>query len=300
MTTPLPPLPVLPEDYEVGDPDHTTAHNLIARAFNQLGQRMAQAIAADTTLSAALQTMVGAQLGAKADASTVTTLSTVVAGKAAATDLTALATVVSSKADAGAVSTALGTKADATAVTTALGNKADAATTTTALAAKADAAATTTALAGKAQVLTITAVKTSAYTAAAGNMVPVDTTNGTVPVTLPAGPGSNSRVVVKLVAGTNPVNIVLGGSDHINTSTGPTTATLTLVNQSLQFQYESTTAIWYVVANDLPLLQLDGRFVAKPTSPAANPNTSGAALVDLETEVNELKATLRAAGLIAP
>jgi hypothetical protein len=40
--------------------------------------------------------------------------------------------------------------------------------------------------------------------------------------------------------------------------------------------------------------------VQKPTTPVANANTSGATLAQLETEVNELKALLRTAGLIAP
>lgn len=36
-----------------------------------------------------------------------------------------------------------------------------------------------------------------------------------------------------------------------------------------------------------------------PTASAANPDTSGATLGELETEVNELKAALRTAGIIA-
>jgi hypothetical protein len=36
------------------------------------------------------------------------------------------------------------------------------------------------------------------------------------------------------------------------------------------------------------------------TTQAANPDTSGAVLADLETEVNQIKTTLRAFGLIAP
>jgi hypothetical protein len=44
-------------------------------------------------------------------------------------------------------------------------------------------------LAAKSQALTATAVKTSAYTAAAGDFVPVDTTSGAVTITLPSGSG---------------------------------------------------------------------------------------------------------------
>lgn len=43
-----------------------------------------------------------------------------------------------------------------------------------------------------------------------------------------------------------------------------------------------------------------GFYGATPvTQPAANADTSGAALAALETEVNQLKATLRALGLLA-
>jgi hypothetical protein len=44
-----------------------------------------------------------------------------------------------------------------------------------------------------------------------------------------------------------------------------------------------------------------GFYGATPvTQPAANPDTSGATLAALETEVNELKALLRSVGLMAP
>lgn len=44
---------------------------------------------------------------------------------------------------------------------------------------------------------------------------------------------------------------------------------------------------------------LDGRYHSKVTAAAANPDTSGAVLGDLEVEVNEIKAALRSAGIIA-
>jgi len=41
------------------------------------------------------------------------------------------------------------------------------------------------------------------------------------------------------------------------------------------------------------------RVASGGTSQTANPDTTGAALAALETEVNELKATLRAAGILS-
>lgn len=115
-----------------------------------------------------------------------------------------------------------------------------------------------------AQALTPTAVKTSAYTAAAGDLVPVDTTSGAVTITLPTAPPDKTRVAVKQViqGGTNAVTVVCAGSDVYNKTGGATSATLALLAQAIQVQYKASGAIWYVVADDLALTQLDARYVA--------------------------------------
>lgn len=70
--------------------------------------------------------------------------------------------------------------------------------------------------------LTTTATKTTNYTAAAGEYVPVNSTAGTVTITLPTAPADGSRVAVKAVAtGTNPIVIVSGGADLIDQSVVP-------------------------------------------------------------------------------
>lgn len=117
-------------------------------------------------------------------------------------------------------------------------------------------------LTAKAAVLIPTAVKTGAYTAVAGDLVPVDTTSGAVTITLPNAPADKARVAVKHViqGGTNAVTVNCAGSDVFNKTGGVTTASLSLVSQSIQVQYKATGAIWYVVADDLPLAQLDTRY----------------------------------------
>ena len=113
-----------------------------------------------------------------------------------------------------------------------------------------------------AQAYAATGVKTGAYAAAVGDLVPVDTTSGNLTITLPTVPADRSRVAVKHVVqgGTNTVTLAAGGSDVFNASGGSTTKTLTLVNQAIQVEYAASPAIWYVIADDLPLSGLDSRY----------------------------------------
>lgn len=117
----------------------------------------------------------------------------------------------------------------------------------------------------KAPKLTAVSVVTSATTRTANTLIPVDTTSGSVTVTLPTAPADSSRKVVKHViqGSTNTVTIAGGGSHGFNQSGGSTSATLTLVNQAMTLQYRSSGAIWYVVADDMPLSGLDGRYPLK-------------------------------------
>ena len=104
--------------------------------------------------------------------------------------------------------------------------------------------------------LTPTAVKAGGYTASAGDFVPVDTTSGSLTVTLPNAPSDGSVVCVKLV---KPATIVASayvacaGSDVFNKASGSTTLTLAVLNQAVLVQYQASTKIWYVISDDLPL-----------------------------------------------
>jgi hypothetical protein len=107
---------------------------------------------------------------------------------------------------------------------------------------------------GGAQALAPTTVKTSAYTASSGDFVPVDTSSGSVTITLPSAPADKSRVEIKMIntASGNIVTINTAGSDVFNKSGGNTSSTLNVLNQAVMLQYTSATAIWYVQSDDLP------------------------------------------------
>jgi hypothetical protein len=140
------------------------------------------------------------------------------------------------------------------------------------------AAATGTAL------LSQTAVKTSAYTATANQVIPVSTTSGNVTVTLPDAPASGTLLAVKHViqGGTNTVTVTCAGSDVFNKSGGSTTETLSLVNQGLLLQYQS--GIWVVLSDDLPLADTDARYAGKA---AATENTIYVSLASTASNSND-------------
>lgn len=110
--------------------------------------------------------------------------------------------------------------------------------------------------------LTQTPVKTSAYTASPGQLIPVDTTSGSVTVTLPTGAPAGSLVGVKMVTlgGSNTVTITAVSGDVFNKAGGSTTLTLPVLNQGVLLEYQA--GIWLVLADDLSLTQLDGRYLA--------------------------------------
>lgn len=116
--------------------------------------------------------------------------------------------------------------------------------------------------------LTPVAVKTSAYAAAAGNYVPCDTTSAGFTVTLPNAPADLTVVGVKHViqGGTNVLTVACAGSDVYNKAGGGTSATLSLASQGILVQYSASGGIWYVVSDDLPLTQLDARYVRSVTA----------------------------------
>lgn len=77
------------------------------------------------------------------------------------------------------------------------------------------------------------------------------------------------------------------------------TPDLYLTQSQGDVRYEPAIPRGAAAAGQVPVLQPDGTLAFLPPG-AANADTSGATLTQLETEVNELKALLRAAGLLAP
>lgn len=110
--------------------------------------------------------------------------------------------------------------------------------------------------------LTRTAVKTSNYSAAANELVPVDTTSGSVIVTLPSAPATFTLIAVKhIVLGvSNTVSVTCAAGDAYNRTGGGTNLTLSLSSQAALMQYNS--GIWTIIADDIPLSGLDARFQA--------------------------------------
>ena len=132
--------------------------------------------------------------------------------------------------------------------------------------------------------LTPTAVQTSGYTAAVGQIVLCNTTSGSFTVTLPAAPVDKSVLAVKHIiqGSTNTVTIAAGGSDVFNKTGGSATETLTLVNQGIALQYQAIAGIWIIVGDDMPLGSLDARYAllaspaltGVPTAPTATGGTN--------------------------
>ena len=115
--------------------------------------------------------------------------------------------------------------------------------------------------------LTLTSPKTSAYTAAVGDMVIVDCTAGAVTITAPSGAVDGSRFGVKRVDATYNAAVVAtisrSGSDVFDVSA--TSMTLPLQSEEKTFQYKASSGIWYAVAGDFGLGTLDTRYLTSPT-----------------------------------
>jgi hypothetical protein len=128
---------------------------------------------------------------------------------------------------------------------------------------------------------TVTSVKTGNYTANPGEFVPVDTTSGTIIVTLPTAPANGTQVGAKQVVrgGVNTVTVTAGGSDHFNTAAGPTTDTLTLLGDGASYQYVAATAVWMSQSDDSSLASMDIRYKNVPiTLTFATPLNTNVAL----------------------
>lgn len=139
-----------------------------------------------------------------------------------------------------------------------------------------------------------TPVKTSAYTANAGDFVPVDTTSANVTVTLPIAPPDQTNVTVQMVnqASAHTVTVATGGADVLNVPAGPTSLTLTMLSQSAMLQYRQSTGVWYVV-HAPSLAQLLAGFTATGyTAPAVVALTDGATISVNAALGNDFRVTI--------
>lgn len=113
-------------------------------------------------------------------------------------------------------------------------------------------------------IMTVVGVVSVNYTALINQFVPVNTTAGSVTITLPSAPVDGSRCGAKQVVRTvpNTVTVAAGGTDTFNTPTGPVTVTLSGLNQSAIFQYVAATGVWINISDDVPVSQTTSRAIA--------------------------------------
>lgn len=122
---------------------------------------------------------------------------------------------------------------------------------------------------------TVTATKTSAYTAQIGEFVKADPSGGSFNVTLPTGAKQGDQVGVRRLAvgGTNTVGVIKQGTDTINGGTTP----LSLVLDTETFILTSNGAgDWTVTAGHKSVSSLDSRYVPlaqSTTVPGLHKNT---------------------------
>lgn len=125
---------------------------------------------------------------------------------------------------------------------------------------------------------TVTAVKTTTYTAAVKDLIPADASGGAFTITLPTAPADRSRIYIKKIdTSTNAVTIARGGSDVFEKASGATSLTLALPFQAVLLTYNTSAGVWYV-SYDLTLASLDTRFAALQLATAAKTTTYTAAV----------------------
>lgn len=124
------------------------------------------------------------------------------------------------------------------------------------------------------QALIATTSKTSNYTAAVDDLVIVDGHSGSPVITLPTSPSGPAPTVgvkrldsTSFTSGNTPTIAVAGGNAFLGGST--TAINLILQGHTYILQYDPSRSQWIVVSTDVPVTQLDSRYL--------NQNTTGSA-----------------------
>lgn len=125
---------------------------------------------------------------------------------------------------------------------------------------------------------TVTAAKTTTYTAAVGDLVPADASSGGFTITLPTAPADRSRIYIKKIDTTsNAVTIARGGTDVFEKTSGATSLTLVTQFQAVLLTYNTSAGVWYA-SYDLALAALDTRYAALQLATAVKTTTYTAAV----------------------
>lgn len=128
-----------------------------------------------------------------------------------------------------------------------------------------------TAVAGTAQRLVQTATKTANYTAVIKDLVPVDSTGGSVVITLPTGAAVGDAVGVRRAdSSANTVTVTAGGSDTIASGTSTVTSTTITLQDSVQVFVYNGSGQWTVAGGHRSLAALDARYLQQTTRGATN------------------------------
>jgi hypothetical protein len=122
-------------------------------------------------------------------------------------------------------------------------------------------------------VLTPTAIKTAAYTAASQDLVLADVSSGGWTLTLPTAPPDKTQVgwsIVKQVAAgvaLNALNVLTGGSDTFTAAGGLTSISALILNHPQGFQYDAALGAWVVLPGTIAY---DAATVQSPSTPLAS------------------------------
>ena len=97
----------------------------------------------------------------------------------------------------------------------------------------------------------VAAVQTSSFTAAAGNIYPVNTTSAAVTVTLPASPSVGNQITVLDYAGTAATNNITIAPNGNKIQGGTTSVIMALNRQSFNLVYVDSTQGWVSYADEV-------------------------------------------------
>ena len=114
---------------------------------------------------------------------------------------------------------------------------------------------------GGSAALTPTATKTTAYTAAIGELALMNVPGGGAALTLPAAPADKAQVGYRAIGATTAVPLVVtaGGTDTIGTA-GATSAGTPMADEIVVLQYQASAGRWLAVSNVKTMASLDARY----------------------------------------